>query len=64
MFWNITIAVFLAVLAALISILGGYLAATRTWHKCFFGAAGALMVVLVFVQTIETKWRNLRYKIN
>jgi len=55
MFWNITIAVLLAVLAALTSILGGYLAATRTWHKWFFGAAGVLMVVLIFVQAYRNE---------
>jgi hypothetical protein len=55
MFWNIALAVVLAVLAALISILGGYLAATETWHKWFFWTTGVLMVVLITLQAYRNE---------
>ena len=50
MFWDIAIAVLLAVLAALSTGLAGHLAATRKWQKWLFWGTGLFMVVLIFWQ--------------
>lgn len=55
MFWNITIAVILALLAGLTSGLAGQLAATKRWQKWLFWGAGFLMVILIGVQTYRNE---------
>ena len=50
MFWDVSIAVLLGVLAAVTSGLAGQLAATKTWQKRLFWGSGALMVLLIAVQ--------------
>lgn len=55
MFWNITIAVILAILAAATSVLAGHLAATKRWHKWLFWGAGVLMVILIGIQTYRNE---------
>jgi hypothetical protein len=55
MFWNITIAVILAILAALVSGLAGQLAATKKWHKFLFWGTGVAMIALIGIQTYRNE---------
>ncbi len=66
MFTNIAIAVFLALLAALVSGLAGHLAATRAWHKWCFWGAGGVMIILIGIQTYrnETAQQSLQSQLN
>jgi hypothetical protein len=55
MFVNIIIATALAIVAALVSGLAGHLAATKVWQKWFFWGCGAVMIILIFIQTYRNE---------
>ena len=50
MFWNIVIAVSLAVLVAVTTGLAGQLASTKRWHKWLFWGSGLLTILLIGIQ--------------
>lgn len=66
MFWDMAIALLLAILAALVSGLAGHLAATEAWHKWFFWGSGVLMVALIGIQTYRNAMnqRDLENKLS
>ena len=55
MFWNITIAVILALLAVVDVRASRTAAATKRWQKWLFWGAGFLMVILIGVQTCRNE---------
>jgi bacteriorhodopsin len=54
-FWNILLAVLIGGLTIFIAALGGQLASTKPLHKWAFWGPGAVMLLLIFIQTVRNE---------